>query len=68
MLPPVPWDLALGCLAAGLVIAALTTPVGVSGAVVLLPVQVSLLGVPSPAAGGGRPQAVLRTVEEVVTT
>ena len=25
------WDLALGCLAAGLVIAALTTPVGVSG-------------------------------------
>ena len=43
------WDLALGCLAAGLVIAALTTPVGVSGAVFLLPVQVSLLGVPSPA-------------------
>jgi hypothetical protein len=27
----VTWDLALGCLAAGLVIAALTTPVGVSG-------------------------------------
>jgi uncharacterized protein len=45
----VTWDLALGCLAAGLVIAALTTPVGVSGAVFLLPVQVSLLGVPSPA-------------------
>jgi uncharacterized membrane protein YfcA len=43
------WDLALGCLTAGLVIAALTTPVGVSGAVFLLPVQVSLLGVPSPA-------------------
>ena len=43
------WDLALGCLAAWLVIAALTTPVGVSGAVFLLPVQVSLLGVPSPA-------------------
>jgi uncharacterized membrane protein YfcA len=45
----VTWDLALGCLAAGLVIAALTTPVGVSGAVFLLPMQVSLLGVPSPA-------------------
>jgi hypothetical protein len=45
----VTWDLALGCLAAGLVIAALTTPVGVSGAVFLLPVQVSLLGAPSPA-------------------
>jgi uncharacterized protein len=36
-------------LAAGLVIAALTTPVDVSRAVFLLPVQVSLLGVPSPA-------------------
>jgi uncharacterized protein len=43
------WDLALGCVTAGLVIAAFTTPVGVSGAVFLLPVQVSLIGVPSPA-------------------
>jgi uncharacterized membrane protein YfcA len=33
---------------AGLVVAAVTTPAGVSGAVLLLPVQVSLLGVPSP--------------------
>jgi uncharacterized protein len=35
--------------AAGLIVAAVTTPAGVSGAVLLLPVQVSLLGVPSPA-------------------
>ncbi|MFC9473179.1 sulfite exporter TauE/SafE family protein [Nocardia sp. NPDC056952] len=34
---------------AGLVVAALTAPVGVSGAVFLLPVQISVLGVPSPA-------------------
>lgn len=34
---------------AGLVIAVVTSPVGVSGAVFLLPVQLSLLGVPSPA-------------------
>jgi hypothetical protein len=33
---------------AALVIATITTPVGVSGAVFLLPVQLSLLGVPSP--------------------
>ena len=33
----------------GLVIAAVTSPVGVSGAVFLLPVQLSILGVPSPA-------------------
>ena len=31
------------------VVAACTTPAGVSGAVLLLPVQVSVLGVPSPA-------------------
>ena len=43
------WDLALGCVTVGLVIATLTTPVGVSGAVFLLPVQFSVLGVPSPA-------------------
>jgi uncharacterized membrane protein YfcA len=43
------WQLALGCVTAGLVIAMLTTPVGVSGAVFLLPVQVSFIGVPSPA-------------------
>ena len=34
---------------AGLVIAIVTTPVGVSGAVFLLPVQLSVLGVPNPA-------------------
>ncbi|PRY19450.1 peptide deformylase [Pseudosporangium ferrugineum] len=34
---------------AGLVIAVLTTPVGVSGAVFLLPVQLSVLAVPNPA-------------------
>ncbi len=34
---------------AGVVIAAVTTPVGVSGAVFLLPFQLSILGVPSPA-------------------
>lgn len=34
---------------AGLLIAALTTPVGVSGAVFLLPVQLSVLAVPNPA-------------------
>ncbi|NDK91743.1 TSUP family transporter [Gordonia desulfuricans] len=33
---------------AGLLISVVTTPVGVSGAVFLLPVQVSVLGVPSP--------------------
>src|SRR3954469_18702321 len=33
---------------AGFVIATITSPVGVSGAVFLLPVQVSLLGVPNP--------------------
>ena len=35
--------------AAGMVIAVLTTPVGVSGAVFLLPVQLDLLRAPSPA-------------------
>jgi uncharacterized membrane protein YfcA len=39
----------LGGLAAGLVIATVTAPVGVSGAVFLLPVQLSVFGVPSPA-------------------
>lgn len=34
---------------AGLVLATLTTPVGVSGAVFLLPVQLTVLGVPNPA-------------------
>jgi uncharacterized protein len=43
------WTLGLLGLAAGLLIAMLTTPVGVSGAVFLLPVQLSILGVPSPA-------------------
>jgi uncharacterized membrane protein YfcA len=43
------WELALLALGAGLLIAAATTPVGVSGAVFLLPVQLSVLQVPSPA-------------------
>ena len=38
-----------GGLAAGLLIATVTAPVGVSGAVFLLPVQLSVFGVPSPA-------------------
>ncbi len=44
---PVGWDLIVG-FAFGVVIATLTTPVGVSGAVFLLPVQLSVLNVPSP--------------------
>src|SRR3954454_11030876 len=39
----------LGAFLTGLVVATVTTPAGVSGAVLLLPVQVSVLGVPSPA-------------------
>jgi uncharacterized membrane protein YfcA len=42
------WDLVGGFLA-GVVIASLTAPVGVSGAVFLLPVQLSVLGVANPA-------------------
>lgn len=41
-------DLVMG-FAAGLVIATVTAPVGVSGAVFLLPVQLTVLGVPNPA-------------------
>ncbi|MDQ1045042.1 sulfite exporter TauE/SafE family protein [Streptomyces sp. V4I2] len=43
------WSTGLVGLAAGLLIAVATAPVGVSGAVFLLPVQLSVLGVPSPA-------------------
>ena len=43
------WSTGLLGLAAGLLIAAVTAPVGVSGAVFLLPVQFSVLHVPSPA-------------------
>ena len=43
------WSSGLLGLAAGLLIAAVTAPVGVSGAVFLLPVQFSVLDVPSPA-------------------
>jgi uncharacterized membrane protein YfcA len=39
----------LGAFGAGLLVSLVTTPAGVSGAVLLLPIQVSLLGVPSPA-------------------
>jgi uncharacterized membrane protein YfcA len=45
----VSWELGLLGFAAGLLIAVVTAPVGVSGAVFLLPVQLSLLHVPSPA-------------------
>jgi uncharacterized membrane protein YfcA len=45
----VTWSTGLLGLAAGLLIAVTTAPVGVSGAVFLLPVQLSVLGVPSPA-------------------
>ena len=41
------WDLVVG-FAFGVVIATVTAPVGVSGAVFLLPVQLSVLNVPSP--------------------
>ncbi len=40
------WLLGAGC---AFLLALVTTPAGVSGAVLLLPVQVSILGVPSPA-------------------
>ncbi|MFJ5806578.1 TSUP family transporter [Streptomyces sp. NPDC093093] len=43
------WGTGLAGLAAGLLIAVVTAPVGVSGAVFLLPVQLSLFAVPSPA-------------------
>ncbi|MFC8447750.1 TSUP family transporter [Kitasatospora sp. NPDC057223] len=43
------WSTPLLAFTAGLLISSLTAPVGVSGAVFLLPVQVSVLGVPSPA-------------------
>ncbi|MFF5288077.1 sulfite exporter TauE/SafE family protein [Paractinoplanes globisporus] len=43
------WEAAVLALGAGLMIATVTTPVGVSGAVFLLPVQLSVLHVPSPA-------------------
>lgn len=43
------WGQGVAGFAAGLLIAILTTPVGVSGAVFLLPVQLDLLHVPSPA-------------------
>ncbi len=43
------WPAGLLGLIAGLLVATVTAPVGVSGAVFLLPVQLSLLGVPSPA-------------------
>ena len=43
------WWQALVGFSAGLLISLVTTPVGVSGAVFLLPVQLSMLNVPSPA-------------------
>ncbi|MCE7004591.1 sulfite exporter TauE/SafE family protein [Kibdelosporangium philippinense] len=45
----VTWSTVLMGCGAGLVIAMVTSPVGVSGAVFLLPVQLSVLGVPNPA-------------------
>ncbi|WP_407841167.1 sulfite exporter TauE/SafE family protein [Streptomyces sp. DSM 116496] len=43
------WETGLAGLATGLLIAVITAPVGVSGAVFLLPVQLSVFAVPSPA-------------------
>ncbi|MGW5613000.1 TSUP family transporter [Streptomyces sp. NPDC003877] len=43
------WSASLLAFTAGALIALVTAPVGVSGAVFLLPVQLSVLGVPSPA-------------------
>ncbi|MET9391260.1 sulfite exporter TauE/SafE family protein [Streptomyces sp. NPDC006624] len=43
------WPTGLAGFTAGLLIAMVTAPVGVSGAVFLLPVQLSVLGVPGPA-------------------
>ncbi|MER7482512.1 sulfite exporter TauE/SafE family protein [Streptomyces sp. NPDC126510] len=43
------WSASLLAFTAGVLIALVTAPVGVSGAVFLLPVQLSVLGVPSPA-------------------
>ncbi|MFD9307416.1 TSUP family transporter [Streptomyces sp. NPDC060048] len=43
------WGVGAAGLAAGLMIAVVTAPVGVSGAVFLLPVQLSVFAVPSPA-------------------
>lgn len=43
------WSTEVLAFVAGLIISTVTAPVGVSGAVFLLPVQVSVLGVPSPA-------------------
>lgn len=45
---PVSWSSGLIGVLAGLLITLVTVPVGVSGAVFLLPVQFSVLGVPSP--------------------
>jgi uncharacterized membrane protein YfcA len=45
----VTWSTVLLVFTAGLLISVATAPVGASGAVFLLPVQVSILGVPSPA-------------------
>ncbi|CCA54243.1 hypothetical protein SVEN_0956 [Streptomyces venezuelae ATCC 10712] len=43
------WELGAAGLAVGMLIATLTAPVGVSGAVFLLPVQLSVFAVPNPA-------------------
>jgi uncharacterized protein len=46
--PRMPWEWPVGALCA-FVVALVTTPVGVSGAALLLPIQLSILHVPSPA-------------------
>jgi uncharacterized membrane protein YfcA len=48
-LRPMTWQVGLTGFLAGLLISVVTSPVGVSGAVFLLPVQLSVLHVPSPA-------------------
>lgn len=45
----VSWSMAAVCVVAGLVLSMVTSPVGVSGVVFLLPVQLDVLQVPSPA-------------------
>jgi hypothetical protein len=57
----VPWEWPVGALCA-FVLALVTTPAGVSGAVLLLPIQLSVLHVPSP---GGHPANLLFNVAAV---
>ena len=57
------WWQALPGFGAGLLISVVTTPVGVSGAVFLLPAQLSVLQVPSPAVTPTRSRRTLPSFE-----